>query len=79
MEQLLRDGSVVYESARKTRDGGIVPVEISSSLTDVDGELLVLSISRDISDRKKIEEELERAVAGATSSQASSTGAASTS
>ena len=38
MEQLQREGSVVYESARKTRDGRVVPVEISSSLTDVGGE-----------------------------------------
>jgi diguanylate cyclase (GGDEF)-like protein/PAS domain S-box-containing protein len=58
MEQLQREGSVVYESARKTRDGQVFPVEISSSLTDVDGEPLVLSISRDISDRKRAEQEL---------------------
>jgi diguanylate cyclase (GGDEF)-like protein len=60
MEQLQRDGSVVYEGRRKARDGRVFPVEVSSSLTEVDGELLVLSISRDISDRKKAEEELQR-------------------
>jgi diguanylate cyclase (GGDEF)-like protein/PAS domain S-box-containing protein len=58
MEQLQLEGSVVYESARKTRDGQVFPVEISSSLTDVGGEPLVLSISRDISDRKRAEQEL---------------------
>jgi diguanylate cyclase (GGDEF)-like protein/PAS domain S-box-containing protein len=60
MERLLHEDSIVYESARKTRDGQQVPVEISSSLTDVDGELTVLSISRDIAARKKAERRLEQ-------------------
>jgi diguanylate cyclase (GGDEF)-like protein/PAS domain S-box-containing protein len=60
MERLLHEDSIVYESARKTRDGQQVPVEISSSLTDVDGELMVLSISRDIAARKKAERRLEQ-------------------
>ena len=60
MERLLHEDSIVYESARKTRDGHQVPVEISSSLTDVDGEPMVLSISRDIAVRKKTERRLEQ-------------------
>ncbi len=60
MERLLHEDSIVYESARKSRDGQQVPVEISSSLTDVDGELMVLSISRDIAVRKKTERRLEQ-------------------
>ena len=60
MERLLHEDSIVYESARKMRDGHQVPVEISSSLTDVDGEPMVLSISRDIAVRKKTEHRLEQ-------------------
>jgi len=60
MERLLHEDSIVYESARKTRDGQQAPVEVSSSLTDVDGQLLVLSISRDIAGRKKTERRLEQ-------------------
>lgn len=60
MERLLHEDSIVYESARKMRDGHQVPVEISSSLTDVDGERMVLSISRDIAVRKKTEHRLEQ-------------------
>ena len=60
METLQREGSVVYESARKTREGHVFPVEISSSLSDVGGEPLVLSISRDITDRVRARQELER-------------------
>jgi diguanylate cyclase (GGDEF)-like protein/PAS domain S-box-containing protein len=59
MQRLLQEERVVYESVRQTRDGRRIPVEISSSLTDVDGDLLVLSISRDISGRKKTERHLE--------------------
>jgi diguanylate cyclase (GGDEF)-like protein/PAS domain S-box-containing protein len=53
MAQLLREGSARYESVRKTRDGELVPVEISSSLTEVDRHLVVLSISRDIRERQR--------------------------
>ncbi|MBE0529040.1 MAG: GGDEF domain-containing protein, partial [Thermoleophilia bacterium] len=60
MERLLHEDSLVYESARKMRDGQQVPVEISSSLTNVDGELMVLSISRDMAVRKKAERRLEQ-------------------
>ena len=42
-----------YESVRRRRDGELIPVEISSSLTEVDGEFVVLSISRDISERQR--------------------------
>lgn len=60
MERLMHEDRIVYESSRKTRDGQETPVEISSSLTDVDGELMVLSISRDITGRKKTERRLEQ-------------------
>ena len=56
--RLLREDRVIYESARKTRDGEIIPVEVSASLTEVDGEHMVLSIDRDISGRKKQERHL---------------------
>ena len=36
-----------------TRDGELIPVEISSSLTEVEGELVVLTISRDIRERQR--------------------------
>src|SRR5665648_706986 len=42
------------------RAGQQIPVEVSSSLTEVDGELMVLSISRDITGRKRTERRLEQ-------------------
>jgi diguanylate cyclase (GGDEF)-like protein/PAS domain S-box-containing protein len=53
MGELQREGLVRYESVRRRRDGELIPVEISSSLTEVEGELVVLSISRDIRERQR--------------------------
>jgi diguanylate cyclase (GGDEF)-like protein/PAS domain S-box-containing protein len=58
MARLLQEDRVVWESELRARDGEKIPVEISSSLTDVDGELVVLSIARDISGRKEQEQRL---------------------
>ena len=41
------------ERAPRPRDGELIPVEISSSLTEVGGELVVLTISRDIRERQR--------------------------
>ena len=60
MERLMYEDRIVYESARNTRAGQHIPVEVSSSLTEVDGELMVLSISRDITGRKRTERRLEQ-------------------
>ena len=59
MAELLREGAVHYESVRRARDGELIPVEISSSLTEVSGELVVLTISRDIRERMREVQRLE--------------------
>ena len=53
MAELLKEGTVRYESVRRARRGELIPVEISSSLTEVGGELVVLTISRDIRERQR--------------------------
>ena len=52
---LLKKGSLIFESVNTLKNGKKVPVEISSKLINFDGSRAVLSISRDISERKKIE------------------------
>ncbi|MCX8153854.1 MAG: PAS domain S-box protein [Candidatus Bathyarchaeota archaeon] len=50
----------VFETTHRTKDGKIIPVEISSSLITYQGKQAVLSIARDITDRKKMEEAVKR-------------------
>jgi PAS domain S-box-containing protein len=49
-----------YEYHIKRRNGKIIPVETSSSLINYNGKQAVLSFTRDISERKKMEEERRR-------------------
>jgi signal transduction histidine kinase len=50
----------VVETVHETKTGERFPVEISSSLISYRGRKAVLSIGRDVSDRKQRERELER-------------------
>lgn len=60
IEEMPEDEIQVFETIRETKDGGEIPVEISSSLVTYQGETAILSIGRDISDRKQREEQLEQ-------------------
>jgi PAS domain S-box-containing protein len=57
-EQLAKanTGSVKFEVVHRRKDGSTFPVEVSSTSTEVGGERLLISIVRDISDRKQAEE-----------------------
>lgn len=43
----------------KREDGALVPVEVNAKLIKVDGESLILTIARDITERRRIEAELK--------------------
>ncbi|MGA9139632.1 MAG: PAS domain S-box protein [Methanocella sp.] len=49
-------GGTLFEAVHRCRDGRLIPVEISSRGVNMGGERVLLSIVRDISDRKRIEE-----------------------
>jgi PAS domain S-box-containing protein len=49
----------IFETTHTTKAGKIIPVEISSSLVTYQGKQAVLSIARDITERKKSEEALK--------------------
>jgi len=59
-EQVLRDGSLRFESRVCRKDGAAIPVETSASAVRLDGELKVISFTRDISERKAQEREIQR-------------------
>jgi len=50
--QFLARGHILFESELKMKDGGILPVEISSRITEYFGMSAVMSTIRDISERK---------------------------
>ncbi|HNM36263.1 MAG TPA: PAS domain S-box protein [Anaerolineales bacterium] len=57
-EQLERNRELRFEKVFRRKDGSVFPSEVHSSVFELDGELLVLSIIRDISERKQAEAKL---------------------
>lgn len=58
---LMSQKHVLYESLHVTKARKRIPVEINSHLIDLDGKPAVLSISRDITERKHLEDQLRQA------------------
>ena len=54
-DALLRDGKAFFETAHLRRDGTAIPVELSTTVLDLEGRQAILSIARDISERKRAE------------------------
>jgi len=61
IERELRNGGVRIEAENLRRDGSRFPVEVSTSLLKINGHNLVLALVRDISERKRLEEQLRQA------------------
>jgi PAS domain S-box-containing protein len=57
---LRRSGSTRYETVHRKMDGTTFPVEISARLFEIDGVKYYQSIGRDISERKRIESNLNQ-------------------
>ena len=57
-EKVLRQGKATFDSEHVTKDGKIFPVEVNTHLFYIKGEQYLLSIARDISERKKTENAL---------------------
>ncbi|HAH25089.1 MAG TPA: hypothetical protein DCL77_15255 [Prolixibacteraceae bacterium] len=54
------NGSITSESEHRKKNGSIFPVDIKSSIINLDGLPRVIGIVRDITERKKAEQELSR-------------------
>jgi two-component system sporulation sensor kinase A len=59
-QQLQKSGRGFFEIEHIHRDGTVVPTELSSRIIDYNGKPAVLSIARDITRRKRMEDELHR-------------------
>jgi DNA-binding MarR family transcriptional regulator len=60
MKKIFAEKHALFESYLLTKKRGEIPVEINSHLFKVKGELTILSVARDITDRKKAEEEMKK-------------------
>ncbi|SFP30137.1 PAS domain S-box-containing protein [Halolamina pelagica] len=60
IEGMPEDEVQVFETVHETKSGERIPVEISSTLISYQGETAVLSVGRDITERKERERRLER-------------------
>ena len=60
MEELISEGQKTFEMYHERKDGSLVPVEISSHVFELDSAERVLSIARDITERRERLAELER-------------------
>ena len=53
--QLISEGHALFEGTHVRKDGSIFPVEVSAHLFELHGSRVVLSICRDITERKRSE------------------------
>lgn len=60
LAQIQLVGQAVFETEQVKRDGTRIPVEINSRLIEYEGKPAFLAVARDITDRKKAEEELRQ-------------------
>ncbi len=52
----------VFEAVHITRDGRRIPVEVSSRVFDLEGRQMIMSLARDISRRKRNEDEMKNRI-----------------
>ena len=57
-EMVYKKGEMVIESEHRTKDGDIIPVEIKSRLIEINQQKAILSISRNMAQRKEMERKL---------------------
>ncbi|WP_406662366.1 GAF domain-containing protein [Methanolobus sp. ZRKC3] len=50
-----KNGKTIYEAAAIRKDGSVIPLEINARLIEYNGKKIILSVARDITERKKAE------------------------
>ena len=58
VEEIRKQGYFLYETTHQRRDGTAIPTEVSSQIVEYRGRPVVLSIARDVTERKQAEEAL---------------------
>ncbi|MBU4534982.1 MAG: PAS domain S-box protein [Euryarchaeota archaeon] len=60
LDELIKKGQLLFESAHQHKNGTIIPVEVNARVVEFKKEKLILSVARDITDRKMIQSEITR-------------------
>ncbi|MGQ1890427.1 PAS domain S-box protein [Thermophagus sp. OGC60D27] len=60
ISKLLEEGSAIFNSFHKAKDGRVIPVEINSRIFDLRGQKAVLSVARNITDQQRILNDLKK-------------------
>jgi len=55
IRRIVKNGKATYESAAIRKDGSVIPLEVNAKLIEYNGKKAVLSVARDITERKKAE------------------------
>ncbi len=55
-QELKQRGSLIFETRLCTKDGRLIPIEVSSNYVEIDGQGYLCAFSRDITARKQTEE-----------------------
>jgi PAS domain S-box-containing protein len=58
IKNIIEEKHAIVEAEHVTKDGRIIPVEISTTVTQINDKTVFLSFARDISERKLVEEKL---------------------
>jgi diguanylate cyclase (GGDEF)-like protein/PAS domain S-box-containing protein len=58
MKKLLNEGQITIESVSKTKEEKHIPVEANIRIIEYQGKKVILNVIRDITERKRVEEEL---------------------
>lgn len=61
-KQMGAKGHVVFEQVHVAKDGRRIPVELSARPVIIDGRTMFMSVARDITERKKAEEDMKRSL-----------------
>jgi len=60
IQKISENKSLFYETTHITKNGKRIPVELSSRIIELDKKSFILCIARDITDRKRAEDEMKR-------------------
>ena len=58
LKELTEEGSVIFNVNHRHKNGSWIPLEVHASLIEVSGKKLIMTVSRDITERKKMQEQL---------------------